>query len=111
LCLLVAAARLFAGDDLPRVDLHAHIDGETAKDKSLTPAEATAVSRRLNVRLGVLGEGGCGGDIRDDRTLVVFLDRLRDQPVWRGLQVYGLNGATACRRPIWIASTTSPPTR
>src|SRR5215831_15439422 len=89
LCLLLAAARLLAGDDLPRVDLHAHIDGETAKDKSLTPAEATAVSRRLNVRLGVLGEGGCGGDIRDDRTLVAFLDSLRDQPVWRGLQVYG----------------------
>jgi hypothetical protein len=89
LCVLIAATRLFAVDDLPRVDLHAHIDGETAADKSLTPAEATAVSRRLGVRLGVLGEGGCGGEIRDDRTLVAFLDSLQDQPAWRGLQVYG----------------------
>lgn len=24
-----------------------------------------------------------------DRTLVAFLDSLADQPVWRGLQVYG----------------------
>jgi len=89
LCLLVAAVPLLAFDDLPRVDLHAHIDGETPKDKSMKPAEATAISRRLGVRLGVLGEGGCAGEIHDDRTLTAFLDSLAGQPVWRGLQVYG----------------------
>src|SRR5215471_6968908 len=89
LCVSLVAARLFAGDDLPRVDLHAHIDGESAKDKSLTPAEATAISRKLRVRLGVLGEGGCAGEIRDDKTLGAFLESLAGQPVWRGLQVYG----------------------
>jgi hypothetical protein len=78
-----------AADDIPRVDLHAHIDGETPKDRSMTPAEATAISRRLGVRLGILGEGGCGGEIHDDRTLADFLDKLAGQPVWRGLQVYG----------------------
>jgi hypothetical protein len=41
------------------------------------------------VRLGILGEGGCAGEIHDDRTLRAFLDSLADQPVWRGLQVYG----------------------
>jgi hypothetical protein len=87
--LTLTAACLLAVDALPRVDLHAHIDGETAKDKSIKPAEATAISKRLGVRLGVLGEGGCGGEIHDDRTLVAFLDSLADQPVWRGLQVYG----------------------
>ena len=87
-CFALAAACLLAGD-LPRVDLHAHIDGETPKDKSITPAEATAISRRLDVRLGVLGEGGCGGEIHDDRSLAAFLDSLAAQPVWRGLQVYG----------------------
>ena len=93
-CLLIAAARVVASDDLPRVDLHAHIDGETPKDKSIKTAEATAIARRLGVRLGVLGEGGCGGEIHDDRTLVAFLDSLADQPVWRGLQVYGFRWRT-----------------
>jgi len=88
-CLALATACLLAADDLPRVDLHAHIHGESAHDKSMTPAEATAVSRKLGVRLGILGEGGCGGDIRDDRTLAAFLDSLAGHPVWRGLQVYG----------------------
>jgi hypothetical protein len=90
-CSLFIIASLPGADDIPRVDLHAHIDGETPKDRSMTPAEATAISRKLGVRLGVLGEGGCGGEIRDDRTLVAFLDRLADQPVWRGLQVYGFD--------------------
>jgi hypothetical protein len=89
LCFLIAGARLLAIDDLPRVDLHAHIDGETAKDRSITPSDATAISRGLGVRLGVLGEGGCAGEIHDDRTLAAFIDSLVGQPVWRGLQVYG----------------------
>lgn len=89
--LSIMAAWLLAGDDLPRVDLHAHIHGETNRDPSMTPAEAAAVSRKLGVRLGVLGEGGCAGEIHDDRTLVAFLDSLADQPVWRGLQVYGFD--------------------
>lgn len=89
LFLLLASAPLFAFDDLPRVDLHAHIDGESPKVKSLKPVEATAISRRLGVHLGVLGEGGCRGEIHDDTTLAAFIDSLTDQPVWRGLQVYG----------------------
>jgi len=88
-CLAITAAVLFAADDLPRVDLHAHIDGESPGDKSITPSEATAISRKLGVRFGILGEGGCGGEIHNDQTLVKFLDSLADQPVWRGLQVYG----------------------
>jgi len=89
ICISMAAVGLLAGDDLPRVDLHAHIDGETPKDRSFKPAEVTALSRKLGVRLGVLGEGGCAGEIHDDKTLVAFLESLADQPVWRGLQVYG----------------------
>jgi hypothetical protein len=77
--------------DLPRMDLHAHIEGESPGDKGLSPAEATAISRTLGVRLGILGEGGCAGEIHDDRTLGAFLDSLVDQPVWRGLQVYGFD--------------------
>jgi hypothetical protein len=88
-CTLLLIACLPGADNIPRVDLHAHIDGETPKDKSITPAEAIAISGKLGVRLGILGEGGCAGEIHDDRTLVAFLDSLAGQPVWRGLQVYG----------------------
>jgi hypothetical protein len=84
-------ACLPGADDIPRVDLHAHIHGEAPGDRSMTPAEAAAVSRSLAVRLGILGEGGCSGEIHDDRTLVVFLESLAHQPVWRGLQVYGFD--------------------
>src|SRR5437764_9652751 len=89
-CLAIAALTcLSAADNLPRVDLHAHIDGERPEDKSIEPAAAVALSRTLGVRLGILGEGGCAGEIHDDRTLAAFLDALAVQPVWGGLQVYG----------------------
>src|SRR5215471_6823653 len=88
-CLVLAAGCLRAADGLPRVDLHAHIHDETGQHGSLKPPEVTALAQRLNVRFGVLAEGGCGGEIRDDATLTAFLDSLEDQPVWRGLQVYG----------------------
>jgi hypothetical protein len=90
-CSLFLVICLRGADDIPRVDLHAHIDGATPKDRSMTPAAATAISKKLGVRLGILGEGGCAGEIHDDRTLVTFLDSLADQPVWRGLQVYGFD--------------------
>lgn len=86
-----SAALLLAGDDLPRMDLHAHIHADAAGENSITPADATAISRKLGVRLGILGEGGCAGDIHDDRTLAAFLDSLANEPVWRGMQVYGFD--------------------
>ena len=88
------AAFLLAADKLPRVDLHAHLDAESPKGRGLTPSEATAVSKKLRVRLGVLAEGGCRGEIRDDRTLVAFITSLEGQPLWRGLQVYGFDWPT-----------------
>src|SRR5947209_6849644 len=86
---IAALTCLVAADNLPRVDLHAHIDGERPEDKRIEPTAAAALSRKLGVRLGILGEGGCAGEIHDDRTLTAFLDALAGQPVWRGLQVYG----------------------
>jgi len=88
-CIAVAVGMVHAADDLPRVDLHAHIDGESPGDRSIKPSEATAIAQKLGVRLGILGEGGCSGEIHNDETLAKFLDSLADQPVWRGLQVYG----------------------
>ena len=71
--LTLAAVCLSAADNLPRIDLHVHLDAEAKGGKSVTPSEAAALSKKLGVRFGVLAEGGCGGDIRDDKTLGGFL--------------------------------------
>jgi len=86
---VMVLAGMTAGQELPKVDLHVHLVDETNRARSLTPAQAVALSKRLGVTFGVLGEGGCAGDIRDDRTLRAFLDSLEGLPVYRGLQVYG----------------------
>jgi hypothetical protein len=89
--LIFLTAGALAAQRLPRVDLHAHIHGEGENAKSLQPAEVTALAKKLNVRFGVLAEGGCRGDIHDDQSLSEFIASLQNQPVWRGLQVYGFN--------------------
>ena len=78
-----------AEDPLPRVDLHVHIHSDQKASVSLTPAQAAAISHKLNVRFGVLAEGGCKGEIHDDATLKAFLAEMDGIPMWRGLQVYG----------------------
>ncbi len=97
-CLLLLLPSLHAAEALPRVDLHAHVDDETNPTRNLQPADAVAVSKKLRVRMGILGEGGCAGEIRDDRTLAAFLQSLAGLPVWRGLQVYGF-GWRQCLSP------------
>jgi hypothetical protein len=84
LCLPVTA-------QLPRVDLHVHIHDDQHPEKSLKPAQAAALSQKLGVRFGVLAEGGCAGEIKDDKSLTEFLDSLSGLPLWRGLQVYGFD--------------------
>jgi hypothetical protein len=95
-CLAIAVAAFAAGDelpggDLPREDLHVHIHGDSEAAKSMTPAEAAALSKKLGVRFGILGEGGCNGEIHDNQALRAFIDGLEGQPVWRGMQVYGFD--------------------
>ncbi len=88
---VLVAAVAFAAEDLPRVDLHVHLEGETKTAKSLAPADAAAVSQKMGVRFGVLGEGGCVGEIHDDQTLSAFLSSLEGLPLWRGIQIYGFD--------------------
>ena len=90
-CLLAAAALVWAADDLPKVDLHVHIHDDANPAKSLTPADAAALSKKMGVRFGVLGEGGCSGDIHDNATLSEFVNGFEGLPIWRGMQVYGFD--------------------
>jgi hypothetical protein len=76
---------------LPRIDLHVHIDSDDHPSESLTPSQAAAIAKRLNVRFGVLAEGGCAGEIHDNATLEKFLTSMQGQPMWAGLQIYGFD--------------------
>ncbi len=87
--LILAAACVFGAAGPPRVDLHVHLDSDNKEQKSLTPSEAAALSQKLGVHFGVLGEGGCSGEIHDDKTLAAFIQGMDGQPMWRGMQVYG----------------------
>jgi hypothetical protein len=91
LSVFIAAGGLAAAAGLPRVDLHVHIHDDQHPAQSLTPAATAAISKKLGVRFGVLAEGGCAGEIHDDRTLAEFVDSLSGFPLWRGLQVYGFD--------------------
>jgi hypothetical protein len=87
--LFVASAVALSAQNLPRVDLHVHIHDDEHPAQSMTPSEAAALAQKLGVRFGILAEGGCGGEIHDDRTLEEFIDSTEGLPVYRGLQVYG----------------------
>jgi hypothetical protein len=76
---------------LPRIDLHVHIEDDQNPADSLKPAQAAAISHQLGVRFGVLAEGGCKGEIHDDASLEAFLDSMKGQPMWAGLQAYGFD--------------------
>jgi hypothetical protein len=89
--LFLAAAAFLAAQNLPRVDLHVHIHDDEHPAQSLKPADAAALSQKLGVKFGILAEGGCNGDIHDDRTLEEFVHSTDGLPVYRGLQVYGFD--------------------
>ncbi len=63
-----------AGDDIPRVDLQAHVAG------SFTVAQAVVLGRKLGVRLGIAASRA------DDRSMETFFQSTKGQPVWRGLE-------------------------
>jgi hypothetical protein len=63
-----------AGDDIPRVDLQAHISG------AFTVAQAVALGQKLGVRLGIAISRA------DDRSMETFFQSVEGQPVWRGLE-------------------------
>src|SRR5512140_2650845 len=89
--LLLIAAGAPASEKLPRIDLHVHLDDNGNPPRNMTPADAAELSARMGVRFGVLGEGGCIGDIHDDQTLSAFLRPFDGLPLYRGLQVYGFD--------------------
>ncbi len=69
----------------PLVDLHAHVGAE------LSIARAVQLAHKNGVKLGVVEHGGCGQIIKDDETLLQYVESLDDYPVYKGLQAEGLD--------------------
>jgi histidinol phosphatase-like PHP family hydrolase len=67
-----------AGDSYPVMDLHVHI----AQNHSID--DIVAISRIANVQFGIVENPGYG--VRDDASLKSFIDRLKNYPVYIGLQ-------------------------
>ena len=63
-----------AADEIPQVDLQAHISG------AFTVADAVALGQKLGVRLGICVSRA------DDATMDAFLKSTEGQPIWRGLE-------------------------
>jgi len=69
--------------NFPLIDFHVHLKG------GLTLEEALASSRRLGINYGVAVNSGVGFPISDDRGITEFLDSMRGQPVFVGMQAEG----------------------
>jgi hypothetical protein len=67
----------------PLVDFHVHLKGE------LTIEEAVALSRRTGIRYGVAANCGLKFPITDDSGAAEFVEGLKGQPVFIGMQAEG----------------------
>ena len=69
--------------NFPLIDFHVHLKG------GLTLEEALALSRRLGVNYGIAVNCGLGFPIGDDKGIAEFLQTMRGQPVFAGMQAEG----------------------
>lgn len=85
MCAVAAACGLACAADLPRVDLHVHIDSHGAEPRISGP-EAVALSQKLGVRFGIAIEASCDLAKERERILqdIAEIERL---PLYRALQV------------------------
>jgi len=69
--------------NFPLIDFHVHLKG------GLTLEEALAGSRRLGINYGIAVNCGLGFPINDDKGIAQFLESMRGQPVFVGMQAEG----------------------
>jgi hypothetical protein len=69
--------------NFPLVDFHVHLKG------GLTLEDALALSRSLGVNYGIAVNCGVGFPISDDKGITEFLESMRRQPVFVGMQAEG----------------------
>jgi histidinol phosphatase-like PHP family hydrolase len=74
-----------AGDDLPRVDLHVHLDNSTLE-------QVLELSKSLDVRFGIVQHAGTKENkypvvLSNDEELAAWIASLEGKPVYKGVQV------------------------
>jgi hypothetical protein len=74
--------------NFPLVDFHAHLKG------GLTIAQLLEQSRRTGINYGVAPNCGVGFPITDDEGIAEFLDGMRGEPVFLGMQAEGREWVT-----------------
>lgn len=78
--------------NFPVLDLHAHLKGGLSLDQALT------LSRRTGVGLGLAANCGKGFPIETDAAALAFVESLRGQPVFIGMQAEGREWVTMFSR-------------
>ena len=78
--------------NFPLVDLHAHLKG------GLTIGQALALSRGTGMFFGVAVNCGKGFPIQTDADAVAWVDSMKDQPVFLGMQAEGREWVTMFSR-------------
>lgn len=74
--------------NFPTLDLHAHLKG------GLTLEQALELSRRTGMGLGLAANCGKGFPIQNDADAVAFVESLKGQPVFLGMQAEGREWVT-----------------
>ncbi len=79
------AATPVDGLDFPIIDFHAHVEGNFTLKRALELAKARGA------KLGLAEHAGCKEAVHNDATLRAYLDRVKDAPVYKGVQAEGLD--------------------
>lgn len=71
--------------DFPLIDFHAHVEGDFTMQRALELANARGA------KLGLAEHAGCREGVHDDATLRAYLERVKAEPVYKGIQAEGLD--------------------
>jgi len=85
----LAMGRVEAAEDLPRIDLHVHLDNST-------PDAVLGTSRERNVKFGIVEHAGTKENVyptvlSNDEELIAYLGKLEGLPVFNGVQAEWLD--------------------
>ncbi len=75
-------------DNFPVVDLHVHLKG------GLTIDQATHNSMKLGINYGIAPNCGLKFPVTDDESLYAYMDTVKGQPIFRGMQAEGREWVT-----------------